>query len=166
MTELNTDLIKKWYVIYYSLTNEQRLIENLNNQNFNFYIPKILILKNKIIKTTSLFPGYGFVESTPKLVNSLNYTKGLKYVLKNGAVYSHISDVLMEEIKEANKDFQTRPLVAVPKIDSDVTILNGALKGNLVRFMGLSKSDRVKVLFNLLGRNVHFETTLDNLKIR
>ena len=165
MTEIKTDLIKKWYVIYYLLKNESRLIENLNNQNFNFYIPKILISKNKLVKHTSLFPGYGFVESTPNHVNSLNYTKGLKYVLKNGSVYSHISDSLLEEIKEANKDFQTHPLVTVPKLYSDVTILNGPFKGNLVRFMGLSKSDRVKVLFILLGRNVHFETTLNNLKI-
>tara|TARA_B100000768_G_scaffold161204_1_gene161151 strand:- start:81 stop:581 length:501 start_codon:yes stop_codon:yes gene_type:complete len=165
MTVLNTDSTKKWYVINYQLTNEPRLIENLSNQNFDFYIPKILLLKNKIIKNTPLFPGYGFVQSAANQINSLNYTKGLKYVLKNGAEYSYICDSILSEIQEANKDFQTQPLAVMPKLHSDVIILKGPMKGNLVRVMGFSKSDRVKVLFNLLGRNVHFETTLANLNI-
>jgi len=165
MTQLNRDSTIKWYIIYYLLRDEPRLIQNLNNQNFKFYIPKILLLKNKIKKNTPLFPGYGFVQSAPNQINSLNYTKGLKYVLRNGAVYSHISDSILSELHEANKDFQTQPLVIVPKLHSNVTILKGPLKGNLVRFMGFSKSDRVNVLFKILGRNVHFETTSDNLKI-
>jgi len=165
LTELNTDSSKKWYVIHYQLTNESRLIENLINQNFDFYIPKILLSKNKQIKSTPLFPGYGFVQSTASQITSLNYTKGLKYVLRNGDMYSHIEDTLISEIQEANKDFQTQPLNVMPKMHSDVTILNGPLKGNLVRVMGFSEANRVKILFKLLGRNILSETTLDNLKI-
>jgi len=165
MTELNTNSTKKWYVIHYQLTNESRLIENLNKQNFDFYIPKILLLKNKEIKSTPLFPGYGFVQSTTNQVTPLNYTKGLKYVLRNGSVYSHINDVHIREIQEANKDYQIQPLAVRPKLNSHVTILNGPLKGNLVRVMGFSNADRVKILFNLLGRNVTSEITLNNLKI-
>jgi transcription antitermination factor NusG len=165
MTELNTDSTKKWYVIHYQSINEPRLIENLINQNFYFYIPKILLLKNKQVKSTPLFPGYGFVQSTANQLNALNYTKGLKYVLKNGDVYSCLSDSLISEIQEANKDFQIQPLTLLPKLNSDVTILNGPLKGNLVKVMGFSKADRVKILYNLLGRSVLSETALDNLKI-
>ena len=165
MTQLNTDSTKKWYVIFYLLRNEPRLIQNLNNQNFKFYIPKILTLKNRIKKNTPLFPGYGFVQSAPNQVNSLNYTRGLKYVLRNSDGYQHISNSIVSELQEANKDFQTQPLVVAPKLDSDVSVLKGPFKGNLVRLMGFSKSDRVSVLFNLLGRDVLFETTLDNLKV-
>ena len=165
MKELKADSTKKWYVIHYQLTNELRLIENLSNQNFHFYIPKILLLKNKQTKFTSLFPGYGFVQSTANRLNALNFTKGLKYVLRNGPVYSHLNDSLINEIQETNKDFQIQPLTLMPKLNSDVSILNGPLKGNLVKVMGFSKADRVKILFNLLGRNVLSETTLDNLKI-
>ena len=165
MTKLTTDSTKKWYVIHYHLKNEPKLIENLSNQNFYFYIPKILLLKNKLTKSTPLFPGYGFVQSTANQINSLNYTKGLKYVLKNGPVYSCINDSLLTEIQEANSKYQTQPLTLLPKLHSDVTILRGPLKGNLVKVMGFSKTDRVKILFNLLGRNVHSETTLGNLII-
>ena len=165
MTKFNTDSTKKWYVIHYQLINEPRLIENLSNQNFYFYIPKILLLKNKQTKSTPLFPGYGFVQSTANQITALNYTKGLKYVLRNGPVYSHINNSLISEIQEANKDYQTQPLTVLPKLNSHVTILNGPFKGNLVKVMGFSKVDRVKILFNLLGRNLISETTLNNLKI-
>tara|TARA_B110000008_G_C16954840_1_gene557769 strand:- start:1248 stop:1748 length:501 start_codon:yes stop_codon:yes gene_type:complete len=165
MIEINKDLTKKWYVIHYQLINELRLIENLSNQNFCFYIPKILLLKNKHIKSTPLFPGYGFVQSAANQVTALNNTKGLKYVLRNGDVYSHISDTLISEIQEANKDYQSQPLALLPQLNSHVTISNGPLKGNLVKVMSFSKSDRVKILFNLLGRKVLSETTLDNLII-
>ncbi|MDC0244861.1 hypothetical protein OAK96_06385 [Pseudomonadota bacterium] len=165
MIDLNTELKKKWYVIHYQLINEQRLVENLINQNFHFYIPKIQLLQNNQVKSTALFPGYGFVQSADHQIAALNYTKGLKYVLKNGAVYSYISDSLINDIKDANKAYQSQPLSLLPKLHSDVTILNGPLKGNLVKVMGFSKTDRVKILFNLLGRNVLSETTLDNLII-
>ena len=129
MTKLYADSTKKWYVIHYNFLNESRLIENLRNQNFYFYIPKILLLKNKQTKSTPLFPGYGFVQSTANQVNSLNYTKGLQYVLRNGSVYSHVSDSLILEIQEANSVYQTQPLTLLPKLHSDVTILKGPLKG-------------------------------------
>lgn len=165
MTINDMGSIKKWYVIHYQLKNESRLIDNLINKNFYFYIPKILLLKNQKIKSTSLFPGYGFVQSTANQLNALNYTKGLKRVLKNGLVYSPIRDSSIKEIQEATKDFQTQPLTVMPKLHSNVTILNGPIKGNLVKVMGFSKSDRVQILFNLLGRNVISETTMYNLSL-
>ncbi len=165
MTELNTDSTKKWYVIHYQLINERRLVDNLINQNFSFYIPKFLLLQNKQVKSTPLFPGYGFVQSTANQITALNYTKGLKYVLRNGPMYSHISDSLFSKIQEANQDYQTQPLTLLPKLNSDATMLNGPFKGNLVKVMGFSKANRVKILFNLLGRNVLSETPLDNLAI-
>ena len=165
MTELNRNSTKKWYVIYYQLRNESRLIENLDNQDFNLFIPKILLLKNKKIKSTPLFPGYGFVQCTTNQVSSLNFTKGLKYVLRNGHRYTNISDVHIKEIQEAYQDNQMQPLVVKPRINSNVTVLNGPLKGNLVKVMGFSDADRVKILFNLLGRNLTSEITLNNLKI-
>jgi transcription antitermination factor NusG len=165
MTVNDMDSIQKWYVIHYQLKNESRLIDNLINQNFYFYIPKILILKSQKIKSTSLFPEYGFVQSSANQINALNYTKGLKYVLKNGSVYLPIRDSLIAEIQEACKDFQAQPLMVMPKLHSNVTILDGPLKGNLVKVMGFSKSDRVQILFNLLGRNVISETTMYNLSL-
>ena len=165
MKKLKIDSKKKWYVIHYHLKDELRLIMNLTNQNFKFYIPKILISKNKQIKNSALFPGYGFVKCPDNQVNSLNYTKGLKYVLRNGLVFSNVSCSLISEIQEANKDYQKQPLTVLPKLHSDVIILNGPLKGNLVKVMGFSNSDRVKILFNILGRSVFSETLIDNLKI-
>jgi hypothetical protein len=39
---------KSWVVIKYNLLNETRLINNLSNQNFIYYFPKVLV--KKIIK--------------------------------------------------------------------------------------------------------------------
>ena len=112
-----------------------------------------------------MFPEYGFVQCSANQITSLNYTKGLKYVLRNGGLYSHVDDTLISAIQYAHKDYQTQPLNVLPKLNSNVTILNGPLKGNLVKVMGFSDADRVKILFKILGRNILSEITLNNLKI-
>jgi len=159
------DLEKKWFVIFYQLINELKLINNLQNQNFDFYIPKILVSKNNRIKNSPLFPGYGFVRSADNQISSLKYTKGLKYILKFGNSHACVDISIINDIKKFSQDYQNNSLLIKPELQSDVTILRGPLKGNLVRVMSLTKNDRVKFLYSLLGRNKISETDLNSIKI-
>ena len=159
------DLEKKWIVIFYQLINELKLIHNLKNQNFDFYIPKILVSKNNRIKNSQLFPGYCFVRSADNQISSLKYTKGVKYVLKFGNSYAYIDIKTINDIKKFTQDYEINSLFIKPDLNSDVTIMSGPLKGNLVRVMSLTKDDRVKFLYTLLGRNKISETDLTSIKI-
>lgn len=159
------DLEKKWFVIFYQLTHELKLINNLQNQNFYFYIPKILVSKNNRIKNSPLFPGYGFVKCGDNQISSLKYTKGVKDVLKFGNSYACVDMKIINDIKKFSLDYEINSLLIKPELDSDVTILSGPLKGNLVRVMSLTKDDRVKFLYTLLGRNKISETDLTSIKI-
>lgn len=159
------DLEKKWFVIIYQLTHELKLINNLQNQNFHFYIPKILVSKNNRIKNSPLFPGYGFVQCSDNQLSSLKYTKGVKDVLKFGNSYACVDMKIINDIKKFSLDYEINSLLIKPELNSDVTILSGPLKGNLVRVMSLTKDDRVKFLYTLLGRNKISETDLTSIKI-
>ena len=98
-------------------------------------------------------------------LSSLKYTKGVKDVLKYGNSYACIDVKIINDIKKFSLDYKIDSLLIKPELNSDVTILSGPLKGNLVRVMSLTKDDRVKFLYTLLGRNKISETDLTSIKI-
>ena len=155
----------KWIVINYKVSDELRLIQNLSNQNLSFFIPKILVLKNSKIKTMNLFPGYAFVQFNADQMPSLQYTKGLKYVVKSGSTYPYLKDSIVSEIKKLIRTYEHNPLTIKPKLDSEVQLLHGPLQGNIVKVLGFSSENRVQFLYKLLGRNAVADTELYNIKI-
>jgi len=155
---------KSWVVIKYNLLNETRLINNLSNQNFAFYFPKVLVKKNNQIKSLNLFPGYAFVQYDENKIHSLNYTKGLSYVLKSGVEYSLLDNAYIEEIKEIQEFSKNSPLRPILKLNSEAVISAGPLKGRLVKIIGYKAKDRISFMYNLLGRDLVSDIVIENLK--
>jgi len=153
-----------WVVIKYSLSNENRLIVNLNNQNFVYYFPKIFVNKRNHIESLNLFPGYAFVKYDKNKLRALSYTKGLNYVLKTGAKYSFLENKYVEQIKSIQETSIVLPITHKPKINSDVLIKEGPLKGKFVKVVGYQANDRIKYMYSLLGRNLVSDTEVENIK--
>ena len=155
---------KSWVVIKYNLLNESRLVNNLSNQNFTYYFPKISLRKNNQVKILNLFPGYAFVQYDESKIHSLNYTKGLKYVLKSGVEYSLLDNVYINEIKDIQESANKLPLRPMPKINSEAVISAGPLNGRLVKIIGYTAKDRISFMYNLLGREIVSDIEIENLK--
>ena len=135
-----------WVVIKYILTNENRLINNLSNQNFTYYFPKIFIKKCNNLKSLNLFPGYAFVKYDEKKIHALDYTKGLNYVLKSGDKYSFLENKYIEAIKSMQESSIKLPVTYKPKLDSDVFVNEGLLKGKFVKVIGYKPNNRIKYM--------------------
>ena len=145
---------KSWVVIKYNLLNENRLVDNLNNQNFTYYFPKILLKKNNQLTLLNLFPGYAFVQYDENKIHSLNYTKGLSYVLKSGVEYSLLDNIYINKIKDIQESSNNSPLRPMPKLNSEAFISAGPFKGRLVKIIEYKAEDRISFMYNLLGRDL------------
>ena len=56
--------MKYWLIATYKTNETKRLENNLSNQNFDYYLPKIVIRKNNsILGEEVLFPGYIFINT-------------------------------------------------------------------------------------------------------
>lgn len=154
---------KSWVVIKYNLLNENKLISNLENQDFNYYFPKIHILQNNQTKLLNLFPGYAFVQYEESKIYALNYTRGLNYVLKSGIEYSVLHNSYIDEIKRVQETSIKLPLSTKPKLNSDAIISEGPLKGRVVKIIGFKPKDRITFMYNLLGRDLVSDIEIENL---
>ena len=155
---------KSWVVIKYNLLNETRLIDNLINQSFTYYFPKVLVKKNNQTKSLNLFPGYAFVQHEADKMPALNYTRGLNYVLKSGVEYSLLNNSYINEIKRMQESSKKLPLRPMPKLNSEATITEGPLKGRLIKIIGYAAKDRISFMYNLLGRDLVSDIEIKNLK--
>jgi len=143
---------KKWLVAAYKINELRKVENNLLNQQFNYYFPKITTKKiNSNSKEELLFPGYIFVNTGFENYSALQYTMGIKYIIKFGNNISCISNEDIKAMQMIEKTSKIDPLVSQIQIGQDVTISKGSLKGSIVKVCSLSSKERVGVLLSLLG---------------
>ena len=144
--------MKYWLVATYKINELKRVECNLTNQNFNYYLPKILTKKpNSILKEEVMFPGYIFINTSKDKYSSINYTKGIKNVIKFGESISYVTDEEIENIRLVEKSSRTEPLSTKIKIGQEVNIKSGSFKGNMAKICSLPSKKRVGILLHILG---------------
>jgi transcription antitermination factor NusG len=142
-----------WLVVRYKINQLKRLEHNLQNQNLNFYSPKIIkkSYKTNAHKEVLLFPGYGFIKNGIKNIHSIKYTKGVIDVLKFGTNYAFLSNDKIIELTNAEKISRKKPFCEDFYENDEIIIEDGPLKGQITKILSLQANDRVKVLINILG---------------
>ena len=143
---------KKWLVATYKIREVARLEYNLQNQNFDYYLPKITINRiNFNSKEVLLFPGYIFVNIGLENYSALQYTIGIKSIIKFGNNIAYLSNEDIETIKMAEQASKKEPIASKIQIGQDAIISKGSLKGNMVKICSLPSKKRVGVLLTFLG---------------
>ena len=143
---------KNWIVATYKINEVRKVENNLLNQEFKYYLPKITTKKiNSKPKEEVLFPGYIFVNTNFENYSALKYTIGIKNIIKFGPNISCISDEEIKAMLMAEKISKINPAVSRIKIGQDVIIAEGSFKGSMVRVCSLPSKDRVGVLLSFLG---------------
>jgi len=143
---------KKWLIALYRSNEIKRVVSNLSNQNFDFYLPKITTKKiNANPKVEVLFPGYIFVNTSFENYSALKYTMGIKNIIKFGDNISCISSEEIEVMQMVEKTSKIDPVASQIQIGQDVIIVKGSLIGNIVKVCSLPSKERVGVLLNFLG---------------
>ena len=146
-------MINNWLIATYKI-NKVRIVEdNLLNQNFEYYLPKITIKKiNSNPKKEVLFPGYIFINTSLSNYSALKYTSGIKDIVKFGNSFPYISDEEVKAMRMAEEKSKMNPMVERIKIGQDASIAKGSFRGNVVKICKLSSKKRVGVLLTFLGK--------------
>ena len=143
---------KKWLVALFKVNEIKRVEINLQNQKFEYYLPKIITKKiNSKPKEELLFPGYIFVNTGFENYSALNYTTGIKNIIKFGYNIAYLSNEDINAMEMAEQASKTDPIDSQIEIGQDAIISKGSLKGSMVKICSLPSKERVGVLLTFLG---------------
>lgn len=157
--------MKYWFIASYKINEIKRLEQNLINQKFKYYLPKIVTknINTFATKEEVLFPGYIFVNIGFKNYSKLKYTIGIKKVIKFGNSISFISDDEIKAIKSIEKTSKRDPVFSAIQIGQDAVVLKGSLKGSIVKVCSLPSKKRIDILLSILGSPRRVSIPLQNL---
>jgi transcriptional antiterminator RfaH len=151
-----------WCVVYTNVNKEIIAEKNLIGQNFITYMPKYkkVIRHARKISTVikPLFPRYIFVniDLVAERWPIINSTYGVNALISMEGKPARISEKIINKIKlceKQDKNIDIPPYKFMTKGD-EVNILAGVFSGKKGIFNGVTDNNRVKVLFNLLGKEV------------
>ncbi len=154
--------MNKWYAVSIASNNELLATLNLKKQNFEIYYPKYKKIIRHARKVSTvlrpLFPGYLFVNLDIEKENwsKINSTYGVKNLITMGTRPVSISRDIINSLK-AREDSNgiTNIITDLPYDKGDRILINdGPFRGHRGIFDGLSDDNRIKVLFNILGRKI------------
>ena len=143
---------KKWLVASYKVNEIKKVEINLQNQKFEYYLPKIITKKiNSYPKEELLFPGYIFVNTSFENYSALKYTIGIKNIIKFGDNIACLSYDEIEAMQMAEATSKINPVASQIKIGQEVIIAKGSLAGSIVKVCSLPSKERVGILLSFLG---------------
>lgn len=114
-------------------------------------------------RTESLFPSYVFgCFSLEALLEKVNYTPGVKFVLRFGDRVPEIPDAAIEDLRQGLAGMQEQVLTDMPDEGDEVEIATGAfagMKASVTRV--LPGKQRAEILVEVMGQLVPAELSLD-----
>ena len=144
--------MKYWLVATYKINEVKRVESNLINQNFDYYLPKIVMKKpNAKPKEEVMFPGYIFINAGIENYSSVKYTKGIRNIIKFGENIPFMTDDEIKSIDKVEKSSRTNPLISKIEIGQEVNIISGSFRGNIAKICSLPSKKRVGILLHVLG---------------
>jgi transcription antitermination factor NusG len=156
---------KKWLIASYKISQVRRLEYNLQNQKFNYYLPKVIMkMNNSNSKEIPLFPGYIFINTSLENYSALKYTLGIKDIIKFGNKIPLISDEEIKNIQMAEEKSKITPVCPKIQIGTEALVLKGSFKGIMVKICSLPSKERVGVFLSLLGSMRRVAISVNDLK--
>jgi len=143
-----------WIVVTLKPNQSKKAEENLMNQGFTTFFPKITYPINEKSVTKDLFSGYGFVRFT-KYENllSINSTKGVSRVMRINDSIAKLADSVIENIKQQLSNLNSQFAIQKPYKRNDKVIIKLKILNNQEAevLSVCNKKDSQKVLLKILN---------------
>ena len=157
--------MKHWIVATYKINEIKKVESNLSNQNFDYYLPKIIIEKaNSKFKEEVLFPGYIFINTSFENCLPISNTIGIKDIIKFGNYIPSITDNQIKSIEAIVELSKSNPKVEKIEIGQEAVIASGPFKGAMVKVSKLPSRKRVEILLHVLGSSKKINISQKSLK--
>ena len=145
--------MKVWMIATYKTNELKRLKENLQNQEIEYYHPKIKTKKyNLTPKEEPLFPGYIFIYSIIENYSKIKYTRGISKVIRFDNNIATLDDDEIIELKKIESDSYSQPIVQQIYVGQEATMSEGPLKGSFITIASLPNKDRVNIFIHILEK--------------
>lgn len=162
---------RKWYVIRAKPHRERIVHEQLKQQQLEVFFPSVLVhpVNPRSARERAYFPGYLFVrlDLAAVGVNALRWLPASVGLLEFGGEPAVVPDLLVSQLKRRIADIQAAGglVFADLKKGDPVKITSGPFAGYEAIFdLRLSGSERVRVLLELLRRQVSIELDAGSIR--
>ena len=158
--------MKVWMVATYKTNEFKRLKENLQNQEIEYYHPKINTKKyNLTPKEEPLFPGYIFIHSSIENYSKIKYTRGISKVIRFNNHIATLEDDEIFEIKKIESESFSEPIIQKIFVGQEAKMSEGPLKGSFITIASLPNKDRVNIFIHILGKKRKVTASLNEIKL-
>jgi len=158
--------MKVWMVATYKINALKRLQENLNNQNFEYYHPKIKTKKNNLPPMEEpLFPGYVFIHASLDKYTKIKYTKGISNVIRFNNNVAILNDEEINQLKILEEESLKKPIVQKVFVGQEAVMSEGPFKGSIITIASLPEKERVNVFIDILGSKRKASTPLNEINL-
>jgi transcriptional antiterminator RfaH len=166
---------KFWMVVKTKQASSSDALQHIRNQEFEIFHPLFRLAPvNGVRKVAPLFPHYLLVRVDERYQDwkVLASTRGVDYILMCGDKPGHVSDQVIADLRQLTDDsydgYYHDPEEDPPMFAKDCAVvgLRGLFVGKYGIYKGLAgtRGDRVRVLFNILGRESQFELNAYDLQ--
>ena len=165
---------KFWTALKTKQASSADAIVNVRNQGFEYFHPLYRQSPTRNVrKIVPLFPYYLIVQVDTKLQDwrVLSNTKGVQNILMAGLTPGRIPDPIVKELRSLCDDtedgYYHDPKTEPPKFEPGISVVG--LRGLFAEKFGTYKgrastgASRVRVLFDILGRETEFEMSAYDL---
>lgn len=154
--------MKHWYVAYTKASGELRAANHLKRQGFDAYVPLCRRVLRHARRETNvlrpLFPRYVFIGFDVEIDRwrSVNGTQGVSRLICHGERPTPMPDGVVEGLRDGEIEEGVVPLSQLVLFDpgAQLRVLDGAFVGHIGTYEGMSDSERVILLFGMIGRQV------------
>ena len=155
-----------WMVATYKINEIKRLKDNLKNQRFEYFHPKIQIKKNnRPLSEEPMFPGYIFIYADVNNYQKIKYTKGISKIIRFNKNIAILDEQEIIELKKIQEDSLFEPIVPKISVGQEAIMSDGPLKGSFITIASLPHKDRVNILVHILGKKRNITVPLNEIKI-
>jgi len=162
----------QWFLIYTKPRQEERAKENLENQGFETFLPRIAFEKIKQPKLYSLkpmFPRYLFTQFNAEKNNWVHVksTRGVSHVITFGDKLTEVPNSVIDYLKSKVDDNDVLKLQTTRKTfqkGDELVIKQGVFQGKDATFLSMSGKERVRVLLSLMNRITIADISEQNLE--
>ena len=152
----------RWYVVQTQPHAEHKAAAHLGRQGFESYLPQYLKKRRHARRVDTvaapLFPRYLFiaVDMAAQRWRSIQSTIGVARLVCNGDVPAPVPEAVLTSLKEREDECGFIRLERQPRfrLGDPVRVLDGVFAAHLGLFEGMTDSERVTILLELLGRKV------------
>ncbi|TWX54067.1 transcription/translation regulatory transformer protein RfaH [Colwellia hornerae] len=165
--------IKKhnWFLLTSKPREEQRAFDNLSNQGYEVFLPKIAKVTNrqgvKSVSLQPLFPNYLFInlDLSEANFNAIRSTRGVGSFVRFGLNYATLNENLIKEIKQniEGSDHKSLDDLLTYQQGEKVQVTQGPFKGLEAIYKTKDGLERCIILIKMLGQES--EVAIENQAI-